>query len=367
MSNPETISNYDEVEPVVQSDLEVVSLYQKEIDLGVKIGWEDPDQIDNEELESTQAVAEEDDYLEVLEQEIEKARQKGDDFTVDSLQLMLEATGRRPLLTQADEVELSKRIERGDKQAKDHMIEANLRLVVSIAKGYRGRGLEFMDLIQEGTIGLIRAVEKFDWRKGYKFSTYGTWWIRQSVQRAIFDKLETIRYPVHVHEIVNTVYKARIEYQRANGGQNPTDEELVELTGKSLEQIKAARRAQKVQPVSLNIKVNDSFDAEEIGDFIDSKEPDPSEEANISFMRERIMKLVNSLPEREAKVLIMRYGLDGSEPRTLAETGKHLEVTRERVRQIQDKAVDRLRQKMNMNGIGEISSADNNGQSETEK
>jgi RNA polymerase primary sigma factor len=259
--------------------------------------------------------------------------------TTDALQLFLREAGRHPLLTAAQEVELSKRIERGDMQAKQRMIQSNLRLVVSIAKNYRNQGLPFLDLIQEGTLGLIRAVEKFDWRRGYKFSTYATWWIRQAVARALADKARTIRMPVHIVERLQKLNKAeRILWTQL--GREPTLEEIAEEASLPIEQAREVRAAAHAS-TSLDQPVGESDDAV-FGDFVACSRPAPEEQVECTLRSQALAKALASLSDRERAVLILRYGLDNSEPATLEEIGRRLELTRERVRQIEGQALKRL-------------------------
>jgi RNA polymerase primary sigma factor len=259
--------------------------------------------------------------------------------TTDALQLFLREAGRHPLLTAAQEVELSKRIERGDMQAKQRMIQSNLRLVVSIAKNYRNQGLPFLDLIQEGTLGLIRAVEKFDWRRGYKFSTYATWWIRQAVARALADKARTIRMPVHIVERLQKLNKAeRILWTQL--GREPTLEEIAEEASLPLDQAKEVKAAAHAS-TSLDQPVGDQEDAV-FGDFVAGDGPSPDEQVEVLLRSQALARALAALGERERKVLILRYGLDNSEPKTLEEIGRRLDLTRERVRQIEGQALKRL-------------------------
>jgi RNA polymerase primary sigma factor len=259
--------------------------------------------------------------------------------SADSLQLFLADVGKHKLLTAADEVSLAKRIERGDPVAKRRMIESNLRLVVSIAKGYRGLGVPFLDLIQEGTLGLNRAVEKFDWRRGYKFSTYATWWIRQSVQRAVANHARTIRVPVHVVERQQKLSRAarRLEVEL---GREATKEELAEATGLPIQHVDEALGAASAS-VSLNQTVG-ADDEGELGDlFADREAPDPFEEAEESLRRQGVRKALDALPERERRILELRFGFEG-EPWTLEAIGHELDLTRERVRQLEGQALARL-------------------------
>jgi RNA polymerase primary sigma factor len=259
--------------------------------------------------------------------------------TTDALQLFLREAGRHPLLTAAQEVELSKRIERGDMQAKQRMIQSNLRLVVSIAKNYRNQGLPFLDLIQEGTLGLIRAVEKFDWRRGYKFSTYATWWIRQAVARALADKARTIRMPVHIFERLQKLNKAeRILWTQL--GREPTLEEVAEEASLPIEQAREVKAAAHAS-TSLDQPVGDQEDAV-FGDFVAGDGPSPDEQVEVLLRSQALARALNALGDRERRVLILRYGLDNSDPRTLEEIGRCLDLTRERVRQIEGQALKRL-------------------------
>jgi RNA polymerase primary sigma factor len=262
------------------------------------------------------------------------------EISTDSLQLFLKDIGKVPLLTAAQEVELAKRIERGDHTAKQQMVAANLRLVVSIAKNYRNQGLPFLDLIQEGTIGLVRAAEKFDYRRGYKFSTYATWWIRQAVARALADKGRTIRMPVHVVEKLNKI--ARTERKMlAELGREPTSLELARELDIDVEEIEQIRRSAQA-PVSLEKPVGDEEESE-FGHFIaDHSMPRPDEVAETTIRQETLRRALEMLSYRERRVLEMRYGLDGEPPRTLDEVGRAFSVTRERVRQIEHQSLRKL-------------------------
>jgi RNA polymerase primary sigma factor len=260
--------------------------------------------------------------------------------SLDSLRLYLRSIGRVELLTAAQEVELAKRIERGDMLAKRQMVEANLRLVVSIAKGYLGRGLSFLDLIQEGSLGLIRAVEKFDYRRGYKFSTYATWWIRQAVTRAIADKARTIRIPVHMVEKLNRV--AHVERQLVQKlGREPEAAEIAEELRWPVGDVRDILRVAQ-QPVSLEKPVGDE-DESELGDFVaDDAVLEPFEEASEHLQKEGVQRALEALPERERQVIELRYGLGAAEPLTLEEVGKTFGVTRERIRQIENNTLKKL-------------------------
>ena len=263
------------------------------------------------------------------------------EVSTDSLQLFLKDIGRVELLTAAQEVELAKRIERGDHGAKQQMVEANLRLVVSIAKKYRNQGLPFLDLIQEGTIGLVRAAEKFDYRKGFKFSTYATWWIRQAVARALADKARTIRMPVHVVEKLNKIVRAERKL-RAELGREPFSREIAKDLDLGPDEVEHIRRSAQT-PVSLEKPVGDEEESE-FGHFLtDESEPLPDEAAEVTLRKEALRGILGSLAPRERAVLELRYGLDGQHPRTLDEVGRTFNVTRERIRQIENQSLKKLR------------------------
>jgi RNA polymerase primary sigma factor len=300
-------------------------------------------------------------YAALEEQQIEVVSGAGDDTaeeldvvsaSTDSLQLFLKDIGKVELLTAAQEVELAKRIERGDHRAKQEMIEANLRLVVSIAKRYRNQGLPFLDLIQEGTIGLVRAAEKFDYRKGFKFSTYATWWIRQAVARALADKARTIRMPVHVVEKLNKIVRTE-RTLRAKLGREPLSAEIgceLELSPDEVEQIR--RSAQT--PVSLEKPVGDEEESE-FGHFITDENMElPDEAADTAMRKETLLKILSKLAPRERRVLELRYGLDGQHPRTLDEVGRTFNVTRERIRQIENQSLKKLRALADAQTLGEV-------------
>jgi RNA polymerase primary sigma factor len=260
--------------------------------------------------------------------------------SLDSLRLYLRSIGRVDLLTADEEVFLAKRIERGDMVAKQQMIEANLRLVVSIAKGYLGRGLSFLDLIQEGSLGLIRAVEKFDYRRGYKFSTYATWWIRQAVTRAIADKARTIRIPVHMVEKLNKV--VHVERQLVQEfGREPTPEEIASELQWTTREVKDILRISQL-PVSLEKPIGEEEDSE-LGDFVEDEAAEsPFEQAAENLRRENVGRALDALPPREREVIEMRYGLKGNKARTLEEVGRAFGVTRERIRQIENNTLKKL-------------------------
>ncbi len=260
--------------------------------------------------------------------------------SLDSLRLYLRSIGHVPLLTASQEVDLAKRIERGDMGAKQHMIEANLRLVVSIAKGYLGRGLPFLDLIQEGSLGLIRAVEKFDYRRGYKFSTYATWWIRQAVSRAVADKGRTIRIPVHMVEKLNKVVHAERQLVQRLGREPTAAQIAAELELEVQEVREVLRMAQ--QPISLEKPVGDEEESE-LGDFVEDESAESPLEAAAKTLRSaNVRKALQALPEREREVINLRFGLTGREPLTLEEVGREFSVTRERIRQIETHTLKKL-------------------------
>jgi RNA polymerase primary sigma factor len=263
------------------------------------------------------------------------------EISTDSLQLFLKDIGKVDLLTAAQEVELAKRIERGDHGAKQEMVEANLRLVVSIAKRYRNQGLPFLDLIQEGTIGLVRAAEKFDYRKGFKFSTYATWWIRQAVARALADKARTIRMPVHVVEKLNKIVRSERKL-RAELCREPLPHEIAVDLDLPLEEVEQIMRSAQT-PVSLEKPVGDEEESE-FGHFLtDENVPLPDEAAEVAMRKETLKKILSTLSHRERRVLELRYGLDGEHPRTLDEVGRTFNVTRERIRQIENQSLKKLR------------------------
>ena len=328
----------DEAKGLLEAGREAGSLSTEEISLALGELELDAAQVDDfyhalEEL-----------HIEVVdgsEPEQREPTPQAREVTTDSLQLFLKDIGKVDLLTAAQEVELAKRIERGEHSAKQEMVEANLRLVVSIAKKYRNQGLPFLDLIQEGTIGLVRAAEKFDHRKGFKFSTYATWWIRQAVARALADKARTIRMPVHIVEKLNKIVRSERKL-RAEFGREPTSFEIgidVELTADEVEQIRRSSQA----PVSLEKPVGDEEESE-FGHFLtDESEPLPEEVAEVELRKATLGRVLQTLSVRERRVLELRYGLNGEHPRTLDEVGKTFNVTRERIRQIENQSLKKLR------------------------
>jgi RNA polymerase primary sigma factor len=270
--------------------------------------------------------------------------------TTDALQLFLNDASRYRLLTPPEEIELAKRIERGDEDAKARMINANLRLVVSIAKRFQGHELALLDLIQEGVLGLIRAVEKFDWRKGFRFSTYATWWIRQGVERGIQTKARTIRLPVNVLERQRRMAKAERELGRALG-REPTDDEIAERLGISERHVRQARQASRTV-TSLDRPVGEDGDTA-FGELMPSDGPSPDEEVEGARRAAVLRQAIRALPSREREVLVLRFGIDGSDPAPLREIGRQLGITQERVRQIESRALSRLAAVREIAALGE--------------
>ena len=259
----------------------------------------------------------------------------------DPVRMYLKEICKVPLLSAEEEIELAKRMENGDQEAKKRLAEANLRLVVSIAKRYVGRGMLFLDLIQEGNLGLIKAVEKFDYRKGYKFSTYATWWIRQAITRAIADQARTIRIPVHMVETINKLIRVSRQLLQELG-REPTPEEISEEMGMPVDRVREILKISQ-EPVSLETPIGEEEDSH-LGDFIqDDNVPVPAEAASFTLLREQLVEVLGTLTEREQKVLRLRFGLDDGRARTLEEVGKEFNVTRERIRQIEAKALRKLR------------------------
>jgi len=311
-----------------------------------------PDEIEIflDELEQNKIELTEEDMEKELEemQEEEISKEELEDLSVpeginidDHVKMYLKEIGKVNLLTAEEETELAKKMSEGDEDAKKRLAEANLRLVVSIAKRYVGRGMMFLDLIQEGNLGLIRAVDKFDYTKGYKFSTYATWWIRQAITRAIADQARTIRIPVHMVETINKL--VRVSRQLVQElGREPTPEELASGLNMSIEKVREISKISQ-EPVSLETPIGEEEDSH-LGDFIpDDDAPAPSEAASFVLLREQLQDVLNTLTPREAKVLSLRFGLEDGRQRTLEEVGKEFEVTRERIRQIEAKALRKLR------------------------
>ncbi len=286
-------------------------------------------------------LAEESKSLDVLEREIEALTNLDGGTSTDPVRQYLREIGRFRLLTPEEEVELAKRIEKADRRAKEKLTQANLRLVVSIAKKYVGRGLTLLDLIQEGNQGLIRAVEKYDWRKGYKFSTYATWWIRQAITRAIADQARTIRIPVHMVETINKLFRISRKLMQELG-REPTVDEIADEMEMAPDRVREIFKiAQEV--TSIDAKVGDDEDSF-LGDFIeDTSQPSPVDAASRELLKESLEEVFATLSDREAKVLKLRFGLNGNKPMTLEEVGKEFGVTRERIRQIEAKALRKLK------------------------
>ncbi len=325
LTNDEILNQIPEPEKHIQEIDDIFDyLFEHGVDVFDKV--ESKEVIEIEKEKNTSA-----DLLSLLSQ-------KGN---VDSVRMYLKEIGKINLLTFEEEVDLAQQIEKGSESAREKLINANLRLVVSIAKKYIGRGLTFLDLVQEGNQGLMRAVEKFDWHRGFKFSTYATWWIRQAVTRAIADQAKTIRIPVHMVETINKVYKAtRALTQRL--GHEPEIEQIAEEVGISVEKVEEIYRISQ-DTTSLSTPVGDDEDSF-LGDFIeDTTQMSPYEETSKELLRESIEEVLNGLDERETKVLSLRFGLMGETPKTLEEVGKIFNVTRERIRQIEAKALRKLR------------------------
>jgi RNA polymerase primary sigma factor len=288
--------------------------------------------VSKEELEA--------DRGEALVKELELMSGKAEGVTTDPVRMYLKEIGRIPLLTAEEEIDLAQRIERGDERARKKLTESNLRLVVSIAKKYVGRGLSFLDLIQEGNIGLARAVEKYDWRRGFKFSTYATWWIRQAITRAIADQARTIRVPVHMVETINKMVRTKRQLTQKLG-REPTPEEVAKELETTPDRIREIEQIAQ-DTSSLEAPVGDDGDSF-LGDFISDQGPSPYDVASKELLKESIEGALKNLSPREAKVLEMRFGLSGQPARTLEEVGKEFGVTRERIRQIEAKAIRKLR------------------------
>ena len=310
----------------------------------------DPEQFDSvlDKLESMGISILKDSELETGAQELPIEVEADEDFSGtdgisidDPVRMYLKDIGRVPLLTADEEIELAKRMEQGDEEAKKQLAEANLRLVVSIAKRYVGRGILFLDLIQEGNLGLIKAVDKFDYRKGYKFSTYATWWIRQAITRAIADQARTIRIPVHMVETINKLIRVSRQLLQEYG-REPTPAEIAKAMGISEVKVREIIKIAQ-EPVSLETPIGEEEDSH-LGDFIeDEAAPAPAEAASHALMKEQLWDVLDTLTPREEKVLRLRFGLDDGHQRTLEEVGKEFKVTRERIRQIEAKALRKLR------------------------
>ena len=327
LTNDEIIEALGEVEFKPE---ELEKLYDNLEQLGVDIIEEDVENLVIEELEEI-AGAKDDGSME-----------GGDALSIDDpVKVYLKEIGRVPLLTPEEEVDLAIKIADGDLEAKKRLSEANLRLVVSIAKRYLGRGMQFLDLIQEGNLGLIKAVEKFDYTKGFKFSTYATWWIRQAITRAIADQARTIRIPVHMVETINKVKKVSTQILHEQGHE-PTAEEVAEKLDMSVDKVREILRVAQ-EPVSLETPIGEEEDSH-LGHFIpDSDTPAPADEASHALLKEQLQEVLSTLTPREAKVLKLRFGLEDGKSRTLEEVGQEFAVTRERIRQIEAKALRKLR------------------------
>ena len=296
-----------------------------------------PDELENEELREIEQDARNFDSAENMDKYFSQEGVAID----DPVRMYLKEIGKIPLLTPEREAYLAERISQGDKQAKDELIEANLRLVVSIAKRHVGKGMYFLDLIQEGNLGLIKAVEKFDHSKGYKFSTYATWWIRQAITRAIADQARTIRIPVHMVETIHKVSRTTRQLLQELG-REPTTDEVAEALGMTPEKVRGIMKIAQ-DPVSLETPIGEEEDSH-LGDFVeDNDSPAPSDSASYSLLREQLCAILHTLTPREEQVIKLRFGLEDGRPRTLEEVGRKFQITRERIRQIEAKALRKLR------------------------
>lgn len=318
----------DSLEEIDLSSDQIDEVYQSLEDMGIDIVGDKDDDILLEKEEDSEII---NDDLALL---------KG--ISVDDpVRMYLKEIGKVPLLTAEEEIELAKRMEQGDEEAKRRLTEANLRLVVSIAKRYVGRGMLFLDLIQEGNLGLIKAVEKFDYRKGYKFSTYATWWIRQAITRAIADQARTIRIPVHMVETINKLIRVSRQLLQELG-REPTPEEIASEMNLEVEKVREILKIAQ-EPVSLETPIGEEEDSH-LGDFIpDDDAQAPAEAATFTLLKEQLVEVLDTLTPREQKVLRLRFGLDDGRARTLEEVGREFDVTRERIRQIEAKALRKLR------------------------
>lgn len=330
----------------VVTDLSSLHLKEEQVDLAIQVLEQRGVDVLKEDTEEDAS----DEELEMIEDDPDAAGDKDDPASLmvpdsvnisDPVRMYLKEIGKVPLLTAEEEIELAKRMEAGDKEAKDQLTGANLRLVVSIAKRYVGRGMLFLDLIQEGNMGLIKAVEKYDYRKGFKFSTYATWWIRQAITRAIADQARTIRIPVHMVETINK--QVRVSRQLLQElGREPTPEEIAERMEVPVERVREIMKISQ-EPVSLETPIGEEEDSH-LGDFIqDDTSPRPAEAASHTMLREQLNEVLGTLTDREQKVLRLRFGLDDGKARTLEEVGREFNVTRERIRQIEAKALRKLR------------------------
>lgn len=322
---------------------EIESIYEQLTVKGVEIlSEENPDDLEIETLE------EEIEAEKIVSSASKKGTKENDDEDIpksvavdDPVRMYLKEIGKVPLLTAEEEIDLAKRMEAGEEYAKQKLCEANLRLVVSIAKKYVGRGMLFLDLIQEGNLGLIKAVDKFDWRKGYKFSTYATWWIRQAITRSIADQARTIRIPVHMVETINKLMRIQRQLLQEYG-RDATPEEIAAEMDITVEKVREILKIAQ-EPVSLETPIGEEEDSH-LGDFIPDEEvPAPVEAAAFSMLKEQLLEVLDTLTDREQKVLKLRFGLEDGRARTLEEVGKQFDVTRERIRQIEAKALRKLR------------------------
>ena len=325
-------------------------VYEKIMNMGIEIESEmeirnddtdiEPDEAELLNLDVDDLEHDDDMVIEDGNVDLEASLPKG--ITVDDpVRMYLKEIGKVPLLSADEEIELAKKMEKGDEEAKKKLCEANLRLVVSIAKRYVGRGMLFLDLIQEGNLGLIKAVDKFDWRKGYKFSTYATWWIRQAITRSIADQARTIRIPVHMVETINKLIRVSRQLLQEYG-REPSPEEIAAEMDISEEKVREILKIAQ-EPVSLETPIGEEEDSH-LGDFIPDEEvPAPAEAAAFSMLKEQLVEVLDTLTEREQKVLKLRFGLEDGRARTLEEVGKQFDVTRERIRQIEAKALRKLR------------------------
>ncbi len=322
----------------INDTLSEIDLTKEQVDNIYKVIANLDIEIVNEEIEDIDNIVQKKNKSNLLKNKIDFSIKSP---TNDPVRMYLKEIGKVRLLSAAEEVQLAKKIEKGDLKAKGRLVEANLRLVVSIAKKYVGRGMLFLDLIQEGNLGLIRAVEKFDYKKGYKFSTYATWWIRQAITRAIADQARTIRIPVHMVETINKL--VRIQRQLLQKlGREPTAEEISELMEFTPEKVREIMKISQ-EPVSLETPIGEEEDSH-LGDFIEDSEVEaPSDAASFSMLQEQLQEILNTLNERERKVIQLRFGLNDGHPRTLEEVGREFGVTRERIRQIESKTLGKLR------------------------
>ncbi|MDO5689943.1 MAG: RNA polymerase sigma factor RpoD [Tissierellia bacterium] len=334
---------------LAEEDLEEIK--QKLTQMGIELREEDEIEREKLEVDGEVDLEIEDEGDEESDEELVKDSEKEELFEEvnnvtainvdDPVKMYLKEIGKIPLLTGDEEKELAMRMEQGDAQAKKKLAETNLRLVVSIAKRYVGRGMQFLDLIQEGNMGLMKAVDKFDYTRGFKFSTYATWWIRQAITRAIADQARTIRIPVHMVETINKL--VRVQRQLIQElGRDPTNEEIAEEMGIEVEKVREVRKIAQ-EPVSLETPIGEEEDSH-LGDFIEDESAiAPDEAANYTMLREQLAEILGTLTERERKVLELRFGLTDGTPRTLEEVGKEFSVTRERIRQIEAKALRKLK------------------------